>query len=159
MHKVSNALNSPTTHDRRGLQHQLLISFSGASRGCCVGTSASVWAAGDGLVVSTSGPGIFLQGLAVHGASGAELPGGAALDRAVVAAAFQYAERTGTPLCAFLGDTCATLRMTTELEARSHSIILCDMHLKHVGCWAWRDGSSRTTMPSSFRLRCSDSGG
>ena len=66
--------------------------------------------AGDRLVVSTSGPGIFLQGLAVHGPSGALLPG-AALDRGVVAAAFEYAERTGVPLCAFLGDSCATLRM------------------------------------------------
>ena len=71
--------------------------------------------AGNGLVVSTSGPGIFLQGLAVHGARGALLPG-AALERAIVAAAFEYAERTDTPLCAFLGDTCATLRMTAELE-------------------------------------------
>ena len=66
-------------------------------------------------MVSTAGPGIFLQGLAVHGANGEALPG-AALDRAVVAAAFEYAARTGTPLCAFLGDTCSTLRMTPELE-------------------------------------------
>jgi hypothetical protein len=71
--------------------------------------------AGDGLVVSASGPGIFLQGLAVHGPSGAPLPG-AALDPGVVAAAFEYAERMGVPLCAFLGDTCATLRMAPELE-------------------------------------------
>ncbi len=71
-------------------------------------------------MVSTSGPGIFLQGLAVHGVSGELLPG-AALDRAVVAAAFDYAERTGTPLCAFLGDTCSTLRLTPELEVRTHA--------------------------------------
>ncbi len=32
-------------------------------------------AAGDGLVVSERGPGIFLQGLAVHGAGGDLLPG------------------------------------------------------------------------------------
>lgn len=31
--------------------------------------------AGDGLVVSERGPGIFLQGLAVHGAGGDLLPG------------------------------------------------------------------------------------
>lgn len=31
--------------------------------------------AGDGLVVSPRGPGIFLQGLAVHGADGSALPG------------------------------------------------------------------------------------
>ena len=31
--------------------------------------------AGKGLVVSTDGPGIFLQGLAVHGKDGRLLPG------------------------------------------------------------------------------------
>lgn len=33
------------------------------------------WGAGEGLVVSSKGPGIFLQGLAVHGKDGALLPG------------------------------------------------------------------------------------
>jgi hypothetical protein len=31
--------------------------------------------AGEGLVVSSKGPGIFLQGLAVHGKNGTLLPG------------------------------------------------------------------------------------
>ena len=83
--------------------------------------------AGDGLVVSSSGPGIFLQGLAVHGPSGVPLPG-AALDRAVVRAAFEYADQNGVPLCAFLGDSCATLRMAPELEVGARDAILtfCD---------------------------------
>ena len=40
-------------------------------------------AAGDGLVVSERGPGIFLQGLAVHGAGGDLLPGGLLYDAAL----------------------------------------------------------------------------
>ena len=35
--------------------------------------------------------------------------------------AFTYAEKHGVPLCAFLGDTCATLRMTDELEVRMYT--------------------------------------
>ena len=127
--------------------------------------------AGEGLVVSNSGPGIFLQGLAVHGRNGELLPGdptiqtpdthsvhvescascrvvsgspcrtvfglnarspyrearnavsptpptGRNLPRTVVREAFAYAEERGVPLCAFLGDTCVTLRMTDELRVR-----------------------------------------
>ena len=73
------------------------------------------WGAGDGLIVSPTGPGIFLQGLAVHGSAGQLLPG-YRLNPEVVRAAFQYATETDTPLCAFLGDDCATLRMHPELQ-------------------------------------------
>ena len=36
----------------------------------------------------------------------------------MVRAAFEYAQETETPLCAFLGDECVTLRMTEELLVR-----------------------------------------
>ncbi len=49
----------------------------------------------------------------LKGASGCA---GAALPRAVVSAAFEYAGATGVPLAGFLGDECVTLRMTPELE-------------------------------------------
>ena len=40
---------------------------------------------------------------------------GKELSQKVVKAAFEYAQETETPLCAFLGDKCVTLRMTDEL--------------------------------------------
>ena len=43
---------------------------------------------------------------------------GKALSQKVVRAAFEYAQETETPLCAFLGDECVTLRMTKELLVR-----------------------------------------
>ena len=67
--------------------------------------------------MSPSGPGIFLQGLAVHGPTGQLLPG-SRLCPNVVRTAFQYAMDTDTPLCAFLGDDCATMRMHPELQVR-----------------------------------------
>ncbi len=42
--------------------------------------------------------------------AGEDLPG------SIVQSAFQYSVERGVPLCAFLGDTCATLRMTDELQ-------------------------------------------
>ncbi len=47
---------------------------------------------------------------------GASECAGAALPRAVVSAAFEFASATGVPLAGFLGDECVTLRMTPELE-------------------------------------------
>lgn len=44
----------------------MLLSSSAIRHGSC---------AGDGLVVSSKGPGLFLQGLAVHGKDGRLLPG------------------------------------------------------------------------------------
>jgi len=75
----------------------------------------SVGLAGDGLMVASSVPGIFLQGLAVYGRGGAEIPG-KSLSPSVVAAAFEWAAREGVPLVSFHGDECRTLRMTLELE-------------------------------------------
>ncbi len=55
------------------------------------------------------------QGLAVHGRGGAQLSD-AQLPADVVAQAFKYSEQRNVPLVAFLGDHCAALRMTPELE-------------------------------------------
>ena len=65
-------------------------------------------------LVSPRTPGIFLQGIVTYGAGGAVLAQNS-LPAEVVAEAFAYAEREEVALCAFLGDTCATLRRTPEL--------------------------------------------
>ena len=72
-------------------------------------------AAGDDLLVSHRTPGVFLQGLAVHGLRGRQLTD-AQLPDDVVADAFAYAQAHDLACVAFLGDACATLRMTPELE-------------------------------------------
>ena len=125
--------------------------------------------AGDGLVVSASGPGIFLQGLAVHGPAGAPLPG-AVLDRGVVAAAFEYAERMDVPLCAFLGDTCATLRMEPELKVAfmahragvpildANMLVLRDtalMRLLILSCQRWTAPSAGPVSHNAVLATCS----
>ena len=65
-------------------------------------------------LVSPRTPGIFLQGIVTYGAGGAVLAQNS-LPAEVVAEAFAYAEREEVALCAFLRDTCATLRRTPEL--------------------------------------------
>lgn len=57
--------------------------------------------------------------MAVHGPTGQLLPG-SRLCPNVVRTAFQYAMDTDTPLCAFLGDDCATMRMHPELQELHH---------------------------------------
>jgi hypothetical protein len=59
------------------------------------------------------------QGLAVHGSSGQQLTD-AALPRDVVSAAFSWAQGAGISCCAFLGDTCATLQLTPQLQELHH---------------------------------------
>lgn len=77
---------------------------------------AAARAAGlEGLLVCQKGPGIFLQGLAVHGRDGsllrtASMPGEA------VRAAMTWARESRVPCCAFLGDECLTLEQGPELE-------------------------------------------
>ena len=51
----------------------------------------------------------------VHCIAGPDLPS------SVVRAGFEYAQEHGVPLCAFLGDECATLQMHPELEVHPHS--------------------------------------
>ncbi|KAK9806969.1 hypothetical protein WJX72_008996 [[Myrmecia] bisecta] len=88
---------------------------TGKARPAAVAAMAAVGLAGEGLVVSPKGPGIFLQGLAVHGARGQLLPG-KDMPPAVVAQAFKYSLEHDVPLSAFLGDECVTLKMAPELE-------------------------------------------
>lgn len=42
----------------------------------------------------------------------------------MVREAFEYAQAQGVPLCAFLGDTCVTLRMADELRVRMMRVCL-----------------------------------
>jgi rRNA maturation RNase YbeY len=66
-------------------------------------------------LVSRAGPGVFLQGLAVHGADGAQLSD-ASLPTEVVRAAFEWAAARDLSLAAFHGDTLSTLALTPALE-------------------------------------------
>ncbi|KAL6773726.1 hypothetical protein ACKKBG_A22225 [Auxenochlorella protothecoides x Auxenochlorella symbiontica] len=75
---------------------------------------AALRATGIAELASAATPGIFLQGLLVYGQGGLLLAS-AALDPAVVQAAFEYSDAHGGSLCAFLGDECLTTRLTPEL--------------------------------------------
>ncbi len=80
--------------------------------------------AGEGLVVSETGPGVFLQGLAVYDLAGRALPS-PNLPPGVVSDAFRFAMEHDVPLSAFLGDVCVTLKMHPELEVRMMVRRLC----------------------------------
>lgn len=89
---------------------------TGKARPAAMAAMQKVGLLGDGLVVGFNHPGLFLQGLAVHGMNG-DLIGGGCLPSDIVAAAFQYALDTSTPICGFLGDECVTIgSMTPEIE-------------------------------------------
>ncbi|KAL4528549.1 hypothetical protein Ndes2437A_g03114 [Nannochloris sp. 'desiccata'] len=89
---------------------------TGKARPAAMAAMQKVELVGDGLVVGLNNPGLFLQGLAVHGLNG-DLIGGGCLTSDIVAAAFQYSLNTGTPICGFLGDECVTIgSMTPEIE-------------------------------------------
>ena len=89
---------------------------TGKARPAAIAAMQRVGLAGDGLVVSPNHPGLFLQGLAVHGFDG-KIIGGGTLPSAIVKSAFEYSLATGTPICGFLGDHCVTIgRMTPEIE-------------------------------------------
>jgi hydroxymethylpyrimidine pyrophosphatase-like HAD family hydrolase len=92
-----------------------IVLATGKARPAALAACREAGLAGDGLLVSTRGPGVFLQGLAVHGRDGTQLSD-AALPGAVVAHAFDWASASNVSCVAFLGDECATLRLTPELE-------------------------------------------
>lgn len=92
---------------------------TGKARPAAIRAMQAVGLAGEGLVVSTRGPGVFLQGLAAYGRGGA-LVAGAQLDEEVVRRAFEYSLEHGIPLCGFLGEECVTLEMAPELEELHH---------------------------------------
>ena len=91
-----------------------VILATGKARPAALAACADAGLAGDGLLVSRSGPGVFLQGLAVHGHDGRQLSD-ATLPSPVVAAAFDWASAAGVSCVAFLGDECATLELTPDL--------------------------------------------
>mmetsp|Transcript_27098 Transcript_27098/g.73240 ORF Transcript_27098/g.73240 Transcript_27098/m.73240 type:complete len:273 (+) Transcript_27098:348-1166(+) len=100
-----------------------VVLATGKARPAAIRAADMAGLAGDNLLVSTRTPGIFLQGLAVHDSQGQQLSN-ASLPPAVVADAFRYVSSlegsAGGSLVAFLGDECATLRMTDDLQALHH---------------------------------------
>lgn len=113
----SRVLPSSVSAIRAALDAGVTIMLAtGKARPAALAAMSKVGLAGDGLVVGPRHPGLFLQGLAVHSLAG-DLIGGATLPPDVVRAAFEYAERTGAPICGFLGDECVTLgAMTPEIQ-------------------------------------------
>lgn len=76
----------------------------------------SLWCfEGDGLLVSTRGPGVFLQGLTVYDWSG-EACVGPDLSSDLVMSVFRYCESANISCIAFSGDECLTTRMTSDVE-------------------------------------------
>ncbi|GMH33966.1 hypothetical protein BSKO_01800 [Bryopsis sp. KO-2023] len=88
---------------------------TGKARPAALSACGNVGLAGDGLVVSLSGAGVFLQGLAVHDWRGKAMMG-PNLSASFVASVFQYCEKQNVSCIAFLGDECATTKMTDEVE-------------------------------------------
>ena len=84
-------------------------------------------------MVSESGPGIFLQGLAVYDLQGVPLSS-PNLSPEVVADAFRYSLKYDMPLCAFLGDVCATLKMHPEIEVCSGALQHRDGRAQQATC-------------------------
>jgi len=92
-----------------------VVLATGKARPAAMAALSRVGLAGEGLVVSDSQPGVFLQGLAVYGSSG-ELLKSAELPPPVVVLCFEHAMENDIPVVAFLGDECVTLAMHPELE-------------------------------------------
>ncbi|GLI70135.1 hypothetical protein VaNZ11_014943 [Volvox africanus] len=93
----------------------IVVAATGKARPAALAAAASAGLAEPGLLVWPQGPGVFLQGLAVHGRGGAALSD-AALPHSVVEAAYKYSAASGVALCVFLGDTCATPDLTAEIR-------------------------------------------
>lgn len=88
---------------------------TGKARPAAIAAAARAGLEGDSLLVSCNSPGVFLQGLAVHGHGGVQLSD-AALPSCVVSDAFTWAEACGVSCVAFLGDECATLALTDDVR-------------------------------------------
>jgi hydroxymethylpyrimidine pyrophosphatase-like HAD family hydrolase len=113
----SQVLPSSVTAIKAALAAGVTVMLAtGKARPAAIAAMHKVGLVGDGLVVGPRNPGLFLQGLAVHGFNG-DLIGGGCLNSDIVSAAFQYSMDTGTPICGFLGDECVTIgSMTPEIE-------------------------------------------
>lgn len=91
-----------------------VILATGKARPAAIAAMKKVGLAGEGLVVSEKGPGVFLQGLAVYGPNG-ELVDGGVLDADTVLQVVQYSLKNKISVCGFLGDTCITPDMTDDI--------------------------------------------
>ncbi|KAL4430812.1 hypothetical protein ABPG75_006068 [Micractinium tetrahymenae] len=92
---------------------------TGKARPAAIKAMQAVGLAGEGLVVSHTGPGIFLQGLTAYGRGGQLIAGGQ-LPMDVVREAFEFSAQHDVPLCGFLGEECVTHKMHPELEELHH---------------------------------------
>ncbi|KAL6759257.1 HAD-like domain-containing protein [Haematococcus lacustris] len=97
----------------------MVVLATGKARPAALAAAREAGLEGQHLLVSRQGPGVFLQGLAVHGSKG-QLLTSAQLQPEVVAQVFRHVSATypdGSVSCvAFTGDDCVTLRMTQELQ-------------------------------------------
>ncbi|KAI8470741.1 MAG: HAD-like protein [Monoraphidium minutum] len=91
-----------------------VVLATGKARPAAIAACEAAGLAGERLLVSRGGPGVFLQGLAVHGDDGSQLSD-AALPAAVVAAALSWAAAQRIAAVAFHGDTCSALEVGSEL--------------------------------------------
>jgi Cof subfamily protein (haloacid dehalogenase superfamily) len=113
----SKILDSSVEAIKLALERQVqVILATGKARPAAIAAMEKVGLAGEGLVVSKTSAGIFLQGLAVYGPTG-ELVDGGTLEMDVVALVLRYAMEKDVGVCGFLGETCITPKMTTEIES------------------------------------------
>lgn len=113
---TSNVLPSSVAAIRAALNKGVtVILATGKARPAAMAAMRKVGLCGEGLVVSTKGPGIFLQGLAVHGKLGNLIAGGT-LPSDIVRQAFEFAQNQGVSVCGFLGEECVTIEMTPEVQ-------------------------------------------
>ncbi|PSC68822.1 Haloacid dehalogenase-like hydrolase family isoform 2 [Micractinium conductrix] len=92
---------------------------TGKARPAAIRAMQAVGLAGEGMVVSQTGPGIFLQGLTAYGRGGRLIAGGT-LPADVVRAAFEFSAAHDVPVCGFLGEQCVTNKLHPELEELHH---------------------------------------
>lgn len=106
----------------------------------------AVGLAGEGLVVSTTGPGIFLQGLTAYGRDGRLIAGGT-LPPEVVRAAWEFAAAHSLPVCGFLEEECLAQAMHPELQELHH-------RWASVGLGGWVAGTCRGGVPAIGSTLC-----
>lgn len=116
----SRVLPSSVAAIRAALDRGIIVFLAtGKARPAAIRAMEAVGLAGEGLVVSTSGPGVFLQGLTAFGRRGQLIAGGT-LPMEVVRAAWEFAATHDVPVCGFLEEECVTHKMHPELEELHH---------------------------------------
>lgn len=117
LNSTSSILPSSVAAIRAALDRGVsVILATGKARPAAMTAMQAVGLCGDGLVVGSNGPGIFLQGLSVHGRQGRRI-GGGSLPPNVVRRAFEFAQSNDVSICGFLGEECVTTCMTPKIEA------------------------------------------